>query len=442
MSGPNGAGGVPSHDLPLPGGPVFPAGPGGGPRGPGRPPHGPVFPGAGESAPPDRGQRPALPAPAGGAGAAWPGEARPQADADPVKALMHRHHDLCERAVDPLEIAAGLEAQGVTDRTAARYRHRDVFSLAEEMYARVSRDDGATPPPAAAADPTSPAALILLPLLPGALCAAAVTGVRLTEGWQRAAAAAAGLAAVAVALLLALRRGPLSVPSGPRAPGAPPCTRVWTCWLLAYALLGDGLLGTVLDGGPDTPPDGTAHGPWPTATAPVLALALGFAPAAWSTWLLTVRARRRLAASRGLAEFSLSARGLLPVTLTLFLAALTGLLALCGTLLHEPAGYAQGLGLGALLLLARLLTVHGAGRAPALAIGLSAAAEAAALALPLTARLPGCAALAAPVDLLAEARGPGGIPVLVCTTVALALLIPATRTLTRASAHAGPGEAP
>ena len=27
---------------------------------------------------------------------------------DPVKALMHRHRELCERAVDPLEIAAGL----------------------------------------------------------------------------------------------------------------------------------------------------------------------------------------------------------------------------------------------------------------------------------------------------------------------------------------------
>lgn len=57
--------------------------------------------------------------------------------ADPVKVLMHRHRDLCEHAVDPLEIAAGLEAHGLTDRTAARYRHRDVFSLAEELYARV-----------------------------------------------------------------------------------------------------------------------------------------------------------------------------------------------------------------------------------------------------------------------------------------------------------------
>lgn len=57
--------------------------------------------------------------------------------ADPVRSLMHRHRELCERAVDPLEIAAGLEAHGVTDRAAARYRHRDVFSLAEELFARV-----------------------------------------------------------------------------------------------------------------------------------------------------------------------------------------------------------------------------------------------------------------------------------------------------------------
>ncbi|MFG3119758.1 hypothetical protein ACGF4C_36035 [Streptomyces sp. NPDC048197] len=59
--------------------------------------------------------------------------------ADPVRALLHRHHTLCAHAVDPLEIAAGLEAHGVTDRTAARFRHRDVFSLAEELYARVPR---------------------------------------------------------------------------------------------------------------------------------------------------------------------------------------------------------------------------------------------------------------------------------------------------------------
>ncbi len=72
----------------------------------------------------------------------------PPGAADPVKVLLHRHRELCERAVDPLEIAAGLEAHGITDRTAARFRHRDVFSLAEELYARVPRDsETGTPGP-------------------------------------------------------------------------------------------------------------------------------------------------------------------------------------------------------------------------------------------------------------------------------------------------------
>ncbi|RXS84998.1 hypothetical protein EST92_09645, partial [Streptomyces sp. TM32] len=73
--------------------------------------------------------------------------------ADPVRSLMHRHQELCARAVDALEIAAGLEAHGVTDRTAARFRHRDVFSLAEELYARVPRADRDT---ATAAGPAAP----------------------------------------------------------------------------------------------------------------------------------------------------------------------------------------------------------------------------------------------------------------------------------------------
>ncbi|MBI0384859.1 hypothetical protein JBE27_53530, partial [Streptomyces albiflaviniger] len=93
--------------------------------------------------------------------------------ADPVRALMHRHHDLCARAVDPLEIAAGLEAHGVTDRTAARFRHRDVFSLAEELYARVPRAEEPAPPaaPAPGRAPGVRMTLAALWLLPGALCA-------------------------------------------------------------------------------------------------------------------------------------------------------------------------------------------------------------------------------------------------------------------------------
>lgn len=60
------------------------------------------------------------------------------APGDPVRALLRRHSTLCEQAVDPLELAAGLEASGVTDSTAARCRHRDVFSLAEELFARTT----------------------------------------------------------------------------------------------------------------------------------------------------------------------------------------------------------------------------------------------------------------------------------------------------------------
>jgi hypothetical protein len=49
---------------------------------------------------------------------------------------MHRHQALIAGAVDVWEIAAGLEAHGVTDVDARRLRHRDVFGLAEELYAR------------------------------------------------------------------------------------------------------------------------------------------------------------------------------------------------------------------------------------------------------------------------------------------------------------------
>lgn len=353
---------------------------------------------------------------------------------DPVKVLMHRHRELCERAVDPLEIAAGLEAHGVTDRTAARFRHRDVFSLAEEMYARVPRD--AAPPPR----PTPPAATgprvgrALLTLLPGALCAATIAGLRLTQGQPRLIVAAAGVLAVALGLRAALRRGPL----GPRQ-GTHPRRRVssvWTCWLLAYATLGDGLLGAALAGGPDGLPTGASDGPWPLATTPLAALTLACAPAAWTTHLFTARVRRKLAASRGLDEFATSVRPLLLGTFALCLGALTALLALCAAVLDEPAPYASALTLGALLLLARLLAVHGRTHAPAVVLAAAVTAEAAALATVFTGRLPGCAALAVPVETLVEVWGPAGVPALACGAAALVLLIHAARTLTRASAHA------
>ncbi|WP_338896216.1 hypothetical protein WBG99_11390 [Streptomyces sp. TG1A-60] len=349
---------------------------------------------------------------------------------DPVKTLMHRHRELCERAVDPLEIAAGLEAHGVTDRTAARFRHRDVFSLAEEMYARVPRDGDA--PTEREPVPSAPGARggwAVLALLPGALCAAAVAGVRLTDGQPRLMAAALGALAVAVGIRVALGRGPLRAPSGTTGR-----TRVWTCWLIAYALLGDGLLAAGLDGG-------GLHGLWPFATAPVLALALSCAPATWCAHLLSARARRKLAVSRGLAEFTDSVQPLILGVFALHLCALATLLTVCGVVLDEPAGYAGAGALGALLLLARLLTVHGFPHAPAAALRTAALVEVLAPATVFASRLPGCSFLAVPVQTVADAWGPGAVPALVCGTAALVLLIHATRTLTRASAHALPSGA-
>ncbi|MFK4098671.1 hypothetical protein ACI2L1_01035 [Streptomyces sp. NPDC019531] len=360
-----------------------------------------------------------------------PGPARRTA-ADPVKALMHRHRELCERAVDPLEIAAGLEAHGVTDRTAVRFRHRDVFSLAEEMYARVPRDGETPPPPPAEKAPVVRADWALLTLLPGALCGTTVAGIRFTDGQSRLVAALVGALAVSFAMRAALSRGPLGTPD--RAPTTG--TSTWTYWLLAYAALGDGLLGAAMTGGPDALPTDAADAPWPVVTAPLLALSLSCAPAAWAAHLFAARARRKLTVSRGLEDFAASVRPLLLGMFALYLCALTALAALSATALTEPAAYAQVITLGALLVLARLLTVHGFTHAPVVVLTAAATAQGAALAAAFASRLPGCAFLAAPVEALVELWGPGGIQTLTCGTGALALLIHAIRKLTRASAHA------
>ncbi|MGW1603633.1 hypothetical protein [Streptomyces eurythermus] len=402
-----------------------------------------------------------------------------------MKVLLHRHRELCERAVDPLEIAVGLEAHGVTDRTAARCRHRDVFSLAEELHARVPRNTERPSPEAQPLPvPRVRAGWLLLTALPGALGAGTVTGLRLTEGTPRLLVALGGLLAVALATRAALRHGPLAGPPGTRAwrtapgtgtgrsaPGAragrtapgtgtgrtapdPRAgrstpgthagrttigTRVWTLWLLGYALLGDGLLHALLTGGPGAPPTGAPEGPWPTATAPALALLLACAPAAWCAHLLAAGAHRGLTGSRTLRQFTAAVTPRLSGAYALFLAALAALLALCGTLLHQPASYPQALTLGALLLPARLLTTHRHPRLPARALGAAVLVEALALALPAAGRLPGCAFLAVPVQTLVAAGGEAAVPVLACGTAALALLWHAGRTLTRASAHAPTG---
>jgi hypothetical protein len=344
---------------------------------------------------------------------------------------MHRHRDLCEGAVDPLEIAAGLEAHGVTDRTAARFRHRDVFSLAEEMFARAAHDEDPQRRATPLATTRPRADWILLTLLPGTIATATTAALRLTQGHTRLALAAAGILALALSARAALSRGPLAtnrtLPLTQHAWGA------WTYWLILYTVLGDGLLHAAITGGPDALPTTTA---WPLATAPALALAWSFAPAAWTTHLFTTRARHRLPTSRALKDFATAVRPVLLGTLALYLCALTALLILCTATLPEPPAPAQTLPLGALLFLARLLTIHGFRRAPRLALTAAAAAEATALATSFAARLPGCAFLATPVEALVDTWGPGAVPALTCTAAALPLLIHAPRTLTSASAHA------
>ncbi|GGP52603.1 hypothetical protein [Streptomyces melanogenes] len=357
---------------------------------------------------------------------AGPQRPRPRrGPADPVRALMHRHRDLCERAVDPLEIAAGLEAHGVTDRTAARFRHRDVFSLAEELYARVPRG---TEPPRHDLEPAPQPAgrpfRVLRALLPGALCALTVTASRITVGGARLAAIAAGAAAVGAAFAYAVRRGPLRTGRGAGLP--------WALWLAAYAVAGNGLLDALVAGGPDGGPVG-ADG-WGADPAAAVGLTLAVAPATWCARLFAVRARRGLATSRGLEEFTGRSRPLLLGAVALFLTVLAAIL-LTGRLAYGHGSFASAAAPGALLFLARLLTLHGF--APAAAAGLRAAAcaEAAALALVLAGRLPGCGVLARPVTAAVEAGGAGAVPAAICGAVALALLVRATAVLARASAH-------
>ncbi|MFE9397317.1 hypothetical protein [Streptomyces flavidovirens] len=374
-----------------------------------------------------------MPLAPGRAGAAAPSRRGP---ADPVRALMHRHRELCERAVDPLEIAAGLEAHGVTDRTAARFRHRDVFALAEELYARVPRaGDSAGPVPVR--ETPAHAGWIVYALLPGVACALTAAGIELATGRVSLVVGVAGALVVAVTLALCLRHGPL------RAEGRPaPAARLWVCWLLGYAVFGDGLLGELIEGGPD--------GPWPMDATTLAALAAAPAPAAWCAHLLAVRARRKLAVSRGTEAFGASVRPLLLGVTGLFVGVLVcfqiavaavaaaGASGAVGSVTggSGPAALAAGVALGALLFLARLLTVHGFPRPASAGLAAAAALQVTALCAVLAARLPGCGFLARPVERLVDAGGVGAVPAVACAVAALALLVHATAALSRTSAHA------
>nr|WP_239009125.1 hypothetical protein [Streptomyces sp. CFMR 7] len=356
-----------------------------------------------------------------------PGPAR-RGTADPVKSLMHHHRALCERAVSPLEIAAGLEAHGLTDRTAARYRHRDVFALAEELYARTPAGPAEPPPPVAPAphpDAGARAGWTLLALLPGAACLATAGALRLTEGalggGARAAVVLTGALLACLALRLCLLRGPLRAPEGAGRAG------LYACWLLSFAVYGEELIAQVISGGPD--------GPWQPAPAPLLGLAAAIAPAAWCAHLFTVRARRKLHGSRALDEFGAGVRPLLLAAVALFLCALLPLLHLADLGLGGTGTPVAAAALGVLLFLARLLAAHGLPGPGTAALAAACAVEAAAPALVLAARLPGLDPLARPVHALVQAGGTGVVPALACGAAALGLLVHASAALSRASAH-------
>jgi hypothetical protein len=314
--------------------------------------------------------------------------------ADPVRGLMHRHEELCARAVDPLEIAAALEAQGMTDRIAGRFRHRDVFSLAEEMFVRVPRAE--EPASRTALEPLerAPRRWIVLHALPGLLCAAATLAASTLAPGVVVTAVAVPL--IAVAVIAALRCGPL------RADGD---AWLWLC----------GLSGFVLYGRAAETPAVTA----PTAVALALAFTFAIGPAAWCARRFGVRARARLAAGRGLNDFAADVRPLLAGVLSLFALALAALL--CGTFALEgldlrPSALAGPAALGMLLFTARLLAVHGF---PATAVGWTGAAcalEALALVTPVPVPAPTLMAVTA-------------VPALACAAHAF-------RLLSRACGHA------
>jgi len=65
-----------------------------------------------------------------------------------VAALCEEYGEVCESAVDPLEIASALEFDGMGDQTVReRYGYPSVFALAAEMYVQVPRQPAEPPPP-------------------------------------------------------------------------------------------------------------------------------------------------------------------------------------------------------------------------------------------------------------------------------------------------------
>ena len=297
--------------------------------------------------------------------------------ADPVKSVLHRHHDLITTSVDAWEIAAGLEARGLTDGDARRLRHRDLFGLADELFARVPRTvrpPHLAPAPAARERPGLGARDAVLHLLPG-LATTLAAALHLP-----------GPVALAVLVLTAwpaLRTGPLRARPTGRGAAAGVCAGVCALLLLALARCG----------------------PHPVGTSTLAALALTLPPAAYLARWFAVSARAQLAPSHGLADFADAVRPRLAAAMAAYAATLLVALAVLGTF--------RGSALGVLLFAARLLAVHGGTRTAAWGLAAAGAAWTTALAV-----LP-----------------PGPAEAAACGTAAVALWVRALLVLPRAAAH-------
>ncbi|MEU7369545.1 hypothetical protein AB0B92_29080, partial [Streptomyces hygroscopicus] len=185
----------------------------------------------------------------------------------------------------------------------------------------------------------------------------------------------------------------------------------------------------------------------PPAAGAAVVLALAVAPAAGCARWFAVRARRRLAASRGPEEFAAGVRPLFAGVVTAFLCGLPALVLAARLTVPGPppaatpptAAEAAAVALAGLLFLARLLAVHGFRTAALTGVAAACAGQAAALATAAAARLPGAAPLGVPVARLTAAHGTAAVPAAACGAAALALLGYAFGVLCRASAHGGPG---
>ncbi|AXI79338.1 hypothetical protein [Peterkaempfera bronchialis] len=350
-------------------------------------------------------------------------------EGDPVRRLMERHRELCETATHPLEIAAGLEAAGVGPAAVARCRHADVFSLAEELYARVPRRPAALGA-AGAADPwrrragASLLAAVLYALPCGAFAAIRAVAPQSSPLALLSAAAVAGVWYAATALETARWQG-----GGGRSHTGPPGPQPT---LRAISAAG---IGAVLVMPLVLPFAGAGDPAPPTAPA---ALAVGMGAAEWcARWFRhTGQVHLDTAATRR--EFRRRMAPVLPVAVALHLGAVA-LLTWAVLALLPPHGAAGSFGgpqwaaqTAAALLLVLVLLLLRCGRTGPAAAGPALAVACTGLLLAVRTLpwdLPGRALL--------TAYDPVAVPLVGCGAAGALLLPWAWVALTRPGAHRG-----